>query len=260
MIWYSQQSIDNNDIKSVVNVMKSKYLTQGNYIKKFEKKICHFTRAKYAVALSNASAALHIACITLNLKKNDTLWTVPNTFVASASCALHCGAKVSFVDIDRETHNIDINKLEKKLIISKKNKTLPKVLVPVHFAGQPTHQKEIFKLSRKYGFKIIEDASHSLGAKNGREKVGSCKWSDMTVFSFHPVKPMTSAEGGIVTTNNKNYFESLGMLRNNGITKDPKKLKIKTDWYYEQHLLGYNFRLNELQAALGINQMKRLNY
>jgi len=259
MIWYSQQSIDKNDIKSVVNVMKSKYLTQGNYVKNFERKICHFTSAKYAVALSNASAALHIACITLNLKKNDTLWTVPNTFVASASCALHCGAKVSFVDIDRETQNIDINKLEKKLIISKKNKTLPKVLVPVHFAGQPTPQKEIFKLSRKYGFKIIEDASHSLGAKNGREKVGSCKWSDMTVFSFHPVKPMTSAEGGIVTTNNKNYFESLGMLRNNGITKDPKKLKIKTDWYYEQQKLGFNYRMNEIQAALGLSQLRKLN-
>lgn len=259
MIWYSQQSIDKNDIRSVVNVMKSKYLTQGNYVKNFEKKICHFTGSKYAVALSNASAALHIACITLNLKKNDTLWTVPNTFVASASCALHCGAKVNFVDIDRETQNIDINKLEKKLIISKKNKTLPKVLVPVHFAGQPTPQKEIFKLSKKYGFKIIEDASHSLGAKNGREKVGSCKWSDMTVFSFHPVKPMTSAEGGIVTTNDKNYFESLSMLRNNGITKDPKKLRIKTDWYYEQQKLGFNYRMNEIQAALGLSQLRKLN-
>lgn len=259
MIWYSQQSIDKNDIRSVVNVMKSKYLTQGNYVKNFEKKICHFTGSKYAVALSNASAALHIACIALNLKKNDTLWTVPNTFVASASCALHCGAKVNFVDIDRETQNIDINKLEKNLIISKKNKTLPKILVPVHFAGQATPQKEIFKLSKKYGFKIIEDASHSLGAKNGREKVGSCKWSDMTVFSFHPVKPMTSAEGGIVTTNNKNYFESLSMLRNNGITKDPKKLRIKTEWYYEQQKLGFNYRMNEIQAALGLSQLRKLN-
>ena len=258
MIWYSKQSIDKKDVQSVVRVMRSDYLTQGNCIKKFEKKICSFTNSRYAVALSNASAALHIACLAINLKKGDILWTVPNTFVASASCALHCKAKVNFVDIDKYTQNIDLKKFEEKLILSKKNKSLPKVVVPVHFAGQPTPQKEIFKLSKRFGFKIIEDASHSLGARNGKEKVGSCKWSDMTIFSFHPVKPMTTAEGGVITTNNKKYREALGMLRNNGITKDHKKLKIKTSWYYEQQMLGFNYRMNEIQAALGLSQLSKL--
>ena len=222
------------------------------------KKISRYVGSKYAVAVSSASAGLHISCLALNLGKNDILWTVPNTFIASASCGLHCGAKVDFVDIDKKTKNISIEKLIEKLEISKKN-LLPKILVPVHFAGQPTLQEKIFDLSKKYNFKIIEDASHSLGSIRLKNKVGNCKWSNLTVFSFHPVKPITTAEGGIITTNDKKYYEDLKVLRNHGILRDPRKLKIKSHWYYEQIKLGFNYRMNEIQAALGISQLKKLN-
>ena len=211
------------------------------------------------MAVSSASAGLHISCLALNLGKNDILWTVPNTFIASASCGLHCGAKVDFVDIDKKTKNISIEKLIEKLEISKKKNLLPKILVPVHFAGQPTLQEKIFDLSKKYNFKIIEDASHSLGSIRLKNKVGNCKWSNLTVFSFHPVKPITTAEGGIITTNDKKYYEDLKVLRNHGILRDPRKLKIKSHWYYEQIKLGFNYRMNEIQAALGISQLKKLN-
>ena len=201
---------------------------------------------------------MHLSCLALELKKNEILWTVPNTFIASASCALHCQAGVDFVDIDEATSNISIDKLKAKLIIAKKKKCLPKVLVPVHFAGQPTQQKEIYNLSKKYKFKIIEDASHSLGAFHKKERVGSCKWSDLTVFSFHPVKPITTAEGGIITTNNKKYYEKLIKLRNHGISRNYNELKIKSNWYYEQQLLGFNYRMNEIQASLGTSQLKKI--
>ena len=259
MIPYSKQSISYDDIKEVTKVLKSKFLTQGNILDKFEKKISKYVGSKYAVAVSSASAGLHISCLVLNLKKNDILWTVPNTFIASASCGLHCGAKIDFVDIDKKTKNISIEKLVEKLKMSKKKNLLPKILIPVHFAGQPTLQEKIYNLSKKYNFKIIEDASHSLGSKRLKNKVGNCKWSDLTVFSFHPVKPITTAEGGIITTNTKKYYEDLKILRNHGILRDQRKLKIKSHWYYEQVKLGFNYRMNEIQAALGISQLKKLN-
>ena len=224
-----------------------------------KKKISRSVNSKFAVAVSSASAALHLSCLALNLRKGKTLWTVPNTFVASATCALHCGAKVDFVDIDENTSNLCIKKLKRKLEISKKKNCLPDILIPVHFAGQPTNQKEIFALSKKYRFKIIEDASHSLGSRHLEEKVGSCRWSDLTVFSFHPVKPITTAEGGIITTNNKKLFNKLIELRNLGISRDYKKLKVKSKWYYELKSLGFNYRMNEIQASLGISQLKRIN-
>ena len=258
MIPYSKQNITNDDIKSVVKVLKSKILTQGKEVVKFEKNIAKFVGSKYSIAVSSASAALHLSCLALELKKNEILWTVPNTFIASASCALHCQAGVDFVDIDEATSNISIDKLKAKLISAKKKKCLPKILIPVHFAGQPTEQKEIYSLSKKYKFKIMEDASHSLGAFHKKERVGSCKWSDLTVFSFHPVKPITTAEGGIITTNNKKYYEKLIKLRNHGISRNYNELKIKSNWYYEQQLLGFNYRMNEMQAALGTSQLKKI--
>ena len=259
MIPYSKQFISKEDIKNVNKVLQSKFLTQGKVIQDFEKKISRFVNSKFAVAVSSASAALHLSCLALNLRKGKTLWTVPNTFVESATCALHCGAKVDFVDIDENTSNLCIKKLKRKLEISKKNNCLPDILIPVHFAGQPTNQKEIFALSKKYRFKIIEDASHSLGSRHLEEKVGSCRWSDLTVFSFHPVKPITTAEGGIITTNNKKLFNKLIELRNLGISRDYKKLKVKSKWYYELKSLGFNYRMNEIQASLGISQLKRIN-
>lgn len=259
MIPYSKQFISKEDIKNVNKVLQSKFLTQGKVIQDFEKKISRFVNSKFAVAVSSASAALHLSCLALNLRKGKTLWTVPNTFVASATCALHCGAKVDFVDIDENTSNLCIEKLKRKLEISKKKNCLPDILIPVHFAGQPTNQKEIFALSKKYRFKIIEDASHSLGSRHLKEKVGSCRWSDLTVFSFHPVKPITTAEGGIITTNNKKLFNKLNELRNLGISRDYKKLKVKSKWYYELKSLGFNYRMNEIQASLGISQLKRIN-
>lgn len=259
MIPYSKQFISKEDIKNVNKVLQSKFLTQGKVIQNFEKKISRFVNSKFAVAVSSASAALHLSCLALNLRKGKTLWTVPNTFVASATCALHCGAKVDFVDIDENTSNLCIEKLKRKLEISKKKNCLPDILIPVHFAGQPTNQKEIFGLSKKYRFKIIEDASHSLGSRHLEEKVGSCRWSDLTVFSFHPVKPITTAEGGIITTNNKKLFNNLIELRNLGISRDYKKLKVKSKWYYELKSLGFNYRMNEIQASLGISQLKKIN-
>jgi UDP-4-amino-4,6-dideoxy-N-acetyl-beta-L-altrosamine transaminase len=261
MISYSKQFISKKDIEAVKKVLKSNYLTQGSKVPIFEKKIRKYVGTKYATAVSSASAALHLSCIALGLKKNDFLWTVPNTFVASATCGLHCGAKVDFVDINENDHNISVDELEKKLKIAKKKKKLPAVVVTVHFSGLPVNQEKIYMLSKKYGFKILEDASHALGAKYKGEKVGSCKWSDMTVFSFHPVKPITTAEGGIITTNNKKYFEHVEKLRTHGITKNfnDLKKKIKKKWYYEFQDLGFNYRMSELHAALGISQLDKLD-
>jgi UDP-4-amino-4,6-dideoxy-N-acetyl-beta-L-altrosamine transaminase len=212
------------------------------------------------VATNSATSALHIACLSLELKKNDFFWTVPNSFVASANCGLYCGAKVDFVDIDKKTYNISLKKLEEKLKIAKKKNKLPKILISVHFGGQSTDQHEIWKLSKKYNFSIIEDASHSLGAKHRGRKVGNCRWSDITVFSFHPVKPITTCEGGMALTNNKTLYDFLIKFRSHGITKDLSKLNTKnrSPWYYEQQLLGYNYRMNDLEAALGISQLKKI--
>ena len=261
MIPYSTQTIDKSDIKAVVKILKSKFLTQGPQIEKFEKKISQKVGAKYTSVVNSATSALHISCMSLGFKKNDLLWTTPNTFSASANCALHLGGKVDFVDIDFQTGNIDIKLLEKKLKISKKKNRLPKILIPVHFAGNPTEQDKIYQLSKKYKFKIIEDASHAIGASYKKEKVGSCKWSDITVFSFHPVKIITTFEGGAATTNDKKIFKKLKLYLNHGITKDKKNFsyKKKQAWYYEQQLLGLNYRMTDVAATMGISQIKKLN-
>jgi len=260
MIPYGRQSISKNDIKLVVDVLKSDFITQGPILDKFEDNLASKVDAKYAVASNSATSSLLISCLALGLSKGDTLWTSPNSFVASANCALHCGAKIDFVDIDLDTGNISLERLNEKLISAKKTNKLPKIIIPIHYAGQPTNQKEIWKLSKKYGFKIIEDASHSLGAHYQNEKVGSCKWSDITVFSFHPVKIITSCEGGISTTNTKSVKEKMNLYRSHGITKDPSKFTTKNGpWHYEQQLLGYNFRMSDVHAALGLSQLNRLD-
>ena len=259
MIPYGRQNIVKDDLRKINKVLKSKWLTQGPNVPKFEKQIAKFVGAKYAVSTNSASTALHISCIALGLRKNDKFWTSPNSFVASANCGIHCGAKVDFVDIDNDTWNISTNLLKKKLKNCKKA-NLPKIIIPVHFSGQATDQKEIWKLSKKYKFRIIEDASHSLGALHRGEKVGSCKWSDITVFSFHPVKPITTAEGGMILTNDKKVYQRLLKIRNNGITREYSELKNKKNsyWYYEQQTLGFNYRMNEIEATLGVSQLKRL--
>ena len=256
---YSRQFIDSNDIKSVVNVLKSDYLTQGKQVPKFEKNLASFTKAKFAVAVNSATSALHIACIAIGVKKNDRVWTTNTSFVASANCAAYCNAKIDFLDIELDTYNINIDFLEKKLKVTKK-KFLPKVIIVVHMGGQPADMIRLFKLSKKYKFKIIEDASHALGSSIGSERIGSCKYSDICVFSFHPVKPITSGEGGAALTNNKNFFEKMSILRNHGIEKNKKNMKNKKrgDYYYEQQLLGYNYRMSDIHAALGISQLKKI--
>jgi len=260
MIPYSTQKIDKRDINEVIKTLKSPFLTQGPKVIKFEKQIAIKVNAKYAATTNSATSALHISCLALGFQKDDILWTSPNTFVASSNCALHIGGKVDFVDIDYLTGNIDINLLEKKLLRAKKQNKLPKILVPVHFSGLPTEQQKIYKLSKKYNFKIIEDASHSLGAKYKNEKVGSCKWSDINIFSFHPVKIITTFEGGCATTNKKIIYEKLKLFLNHGITKEKKKFKFKQNksWYYEQQLLGLNYRMTDVSASIGLSQLKKL--
>ena len=258
---YSKQNITNNEIKAVTKVLKSKFLTKGPLINFFEQKVAKKVNAKFAVSSNSGSSSLHLACLALNIKKGDLVWTVPNTYAASTNCAINCGAKIDFVDINSETFNISVLELEKKLIQAKKKKKLPSVVIPVHFAGQPTDQKKIWKLSKKYRFKIIEDASHSLGAKHQKELVGSCRWSDITVFSFHPVKIITTGEGGMALTNNKEYARRMKMFRENGIDFDKKikNCKKQFSWKYSQEESGYNYRMNEISAALGISQLSRLN-
>ncbi len=260
MIPYGRQSVGRQDIKNLNKVLKSNWLTQGPLVEKFEKEICKFVGAKYAVATNSASSALHISCLALGLKSKQYFWTVPNSFVASANCGLHCNAKVDFVDIDKNTWNLSPESLRNKLEKIKDKKKMPKVIIPVHFAGQSSEQKEIKDLSKKYKFKILEDASHSLGGTYKGEKIGSCKWSDVTVFSFHPVKTITTAEGGMAVTNDIKIYKQLLKLRNNGITKNfsDLKRKIKSAWYYEQQSLGFNYRMNELEASLGLTQLKRI--
>ena len=261
MIPYSTQTISKSDIKGVSNVLRSDWLTQGPLVKKFEKELSKKINSKYSVAVNSGTSALHISCMALGLKKGDILWTVPNTFVASANCGLLLGANIDFVDIDKNTFNIDLNLLEKKLLKAKKINKLPKILVPVHFAGQPTAQDKIWKLSKKFKFFVLEDASHSLGSYFKNEPVGSCKWSHITVFSFHPVKIITTGEGGAAVTNNRKLFNKLRMYANHGITKERKYFKNKNSkpWHYEQQLLGLNYRMSDISASLGLSQLKNLN-
>ncbi len=257
MIPYGLHSVDGKDIAEVNKVLKSKFLTQGPKVRLFEKKIQKLCNSSYCSSVSSASVALYLACRALNLKKGDTFWTVPNTYVATANAGLLCGAQIDFVDIDPLTNNLSIHSLKIKL---KRAKIKPKLIIPVHFAGLPYDQEELWKLSKKYNFKIIEDASHALGAFNNKVPVGSCKWSDITVFSFHPVKIITTGEGGALTMKNKDLYDRVEILKNSGITKQINKYKkkIKFRWYYEQVDIGLNFRLNDICAILGSSQIKKI--
>lgn len=261
MIRYGQQDITEDDIDAVVAVMKSINLTQGPAIPQFEQSVLAHTSAKHAVAVNSATSALHIACLALGLGPGDALWTTPNTFVASANCALYCGAQVDFVDIDPKTYNLCPKALETKLIEAEKAGRLPKIVVPVHLCGQPCDMIAIHALSIRYGFKIIEDASHAIGGKYRGEFIGNCHYSDITVFSFHPVKIITTAEGGMALTNNDELATRMGLLRSHGITRDPALMTRPMDgpWYYQQVALGYNYRMTDIQAALGVSQMTRLD-
>ena len=257
---YGKQTITQEDIDSVVKVLKSDFLTQGPVIDQFENEISKFVKSKFSVAFNSATSALHMACLALGLQEGDYLWTSPITFVASANCGLYCQAKIDFVDIDPMNGLMDVNKLKEKLEIAKKDNKLPKVLVPVHLAGTSCDMPEIYNLSKKYGFSIIEDASHAIGGYCNNIEVGSCKYSDITVFSLHPVKIITSGEGGIATTNDKQISNKLKSLRSHGIIKDKQFFKnsSKGDWYYEQQFLGYNYRMNDISAALGLSQLKKI--
>lgn len=260
MIPYGRQSITQEDIDAVEGVLRSDFITQGPMVPSFENHIAEFVGAENAIAVNSATSALHIACLSLGLTSGDWLWTSPISFVASANCGLYCGAKVSFVDIDPYTYNISIEKLEEKLIQAALSDALPKVVVVVHYAGQSCDMRSIKKLSDQYGFKIIEDASHAIGGKYEDKYIGSCFYSDITVFSFHPVKIITTAEGGIATTNSSSLATKMQLFRSHGITREKDKLlsDYEGDWYYEQIDLGFNYRMTDIQAALGISQLKTI--
>ena len=261
MIPYGKQEITQQDIDAVVSVLKSDFLTQGPQVPTFEKSLMDFTGAKHALAVNSATSALHIACLALGLGKGDILWTTPITFVASANCGLYCGAEVDFVDINAATYNLCPIKLEEKLVAAKEIDKLPKVLVAVHLCGQPCDMQAISKLAKEYNFKVIEDASHAIGGSYLNSIIGSCQYSDITVFSFHPVKIVTTAEGGAALTNDTKLAEKMNLFRSHGITRDPALMVGESDggWYYQQVELGYNYRMTELQAALGVSQMTRLS-
>ena len=261
MIPYGKQIISQKDIDAVIEVLQSDFLTQGPKVPAFETKVSQLVGAKYAFATSNATAALHVACLSLGVNENDTVWTSPNTFVASANCALYCNAKVDFVDIDATTGNMSISALERKLEQAKANGSLPKVVIPVHFAGQSCDMKAIHALSQDYGFKIIEDASHAIGGQYLGQAIGNCRFSDICVFSFHPVKIVTTAEGGMALTNDEDLAQNLALYRSHGVTRDSQLLRDNDQgpWFYEQLALGFNYRMTELQAALGFSQLENLN-
>ena len=253
IIPYGRQWVDASDIREVIKVLKSDWLTQGPKIKEFEDALCKYTGAKYAVAVSSGTAALHISCLAANIKRGDEVITSPITFVASANSILYCGGKPVFADIQKDTANIDPEEIKKKINPN------TKAIIPVHFAGHPCDLEEIKKIAEKHNLLIIEDAAHALGAEYKKSKIGSCKYSDMTIFSFHPVKHITTGEGGAVLTNQKDLYQRLLLFRNHGITKDKKKMaKFDGPWYYEMQKLGFNYRITDLQCALGINQLKKL--
>ncbi len=260
MIPYGRQSIDASDIAAVVAVLESDWLTQGPAISRFEDAVREWCGAAHASAVSNATTALHLACRALGLGPGGLLWTSPNTFVASANCARYCGADVDFVDIDPATFTMSVAALAAKLEAAERAGRLPQIVVPVHFAGQPCDMASIAKLARRYGFAVIEDAAHAIGAEHEGRRVGSCTHSDITVFSFHPVKIVTTGEGGMLLTNRADLHQRIVLLRSHGITRDPAQMQGPAEgaWYYEQIELGYNYRMTDLQAALGASQMARL--
>ncbi|MEY4751136.1 MAG: hypothetical protein RIQ60_3350 [Pseudomonadota bacterium] len=262
MIRYGQQDITQADIDAVVEVMHSVNLTQGPNIPRFEQAVLAHCKARHALAVNSATSALHIACLALDLGPGDWLWTTPNTFVASANCGLYCGAQVDFVDIDPRTYNLCPLALERKLQLAEQQGRLPKVVVPVHLCGQPCDMRAIHALSQRYGFRIIEDASHAIGGSYLGEPIGNGRYSDITVFSFHPVKIITTAEGGMAVTNSDELATKLGLLRSHGITREPELMTepMHGPWYYQQVALGYNYRMTDLQAALGVSQITRLEH
>lgn len=261
MIPYGRQDITQADVDAVVDVLQSDFLTQGPQVPRFEETVASCSGAGHAVAVNSATSALHIACLALGLGPGDWLWTTPITFVASANCGLYCGAEVDFVDIDPRTYNLCPDALERKLVAAERDGRLPKVVVAVHLCGQACDMAAIHALAIRYGFRVIEDASHAIGGKYRGEPIGNCRFSDVTVFSFHPVKVITTAEGGMALTNDPELAEKMALLRSHGITRDPTRMTHEPDgpWYYQQIDLGYNYRMTDLQAALGISQMTRLD-
>lgn len=261
MIPYGRQEIIQEDIDAVEEVLKSDFLTQGPKVPEFEQAVAQIVGAKYAVAANSATSALHLACRALGVGPGDKVWTTPITFVASANCALYCGARVDFVDIDPHTYNMSVQALEAKLVAAERNGTLPKVVIPVHMCGQSCEMHAIGELARRYGFFVLEDASHAIGGSYLDEPVGCCRYSDITVFSFHPVKIITTAEGGMTVTNSPQLARKIELLRSHGITRDPAQMTNEPDgpWYYQQVDLGYNYRMTEIQAALGLSQLERLD-
>jgi len=258
---YGRQDISEADIQAVIDVLKSDFLTQGPAAPAFEKAVSEYCGARHAIAVNSATSALHIACLALGVGPGDLVWTSPITFVASANCALYCGAKVDFVDIDPRTYNLSVAALEQKLQKAERDGKLPKVVIPVHLCGQSCEMAAIHALGEKYGFKIIEDASHAIGGKYRSQPIGNCRYSDITVFSFHPVKIITTAEGGMALTNDAELADKLALLRSHGITRDPAQMTHQADgpWYYQQIALGYNYRMTDIQAALGLSQLSRLD-
>lgn len=261
IIPYGKHSIDENDIASVIDVLENRFLTQGSLIPEFESRLTKYAGCQYGVSVNSGTSGLHIACLAAGVETGDVVWTVPNSFVASANCARYCGAEVDFVDIAPLTRNICIQNLEEKLCLAELASKLPKVLIVVHFSGQSCDMKRVRELTSKYGIIVIEDAAHALGGDYLEEKIGSCKYSDMAVLSFHPVKSITTAEGGAVLTNNKKFAELLGLFAKHGITRDEGLMNAESHgpWYYQQITLGYNYRLSDLQAALGISQLSKLD-
>ena len=262
MIPYGKQNINQADIDSVIDVLQSDFLTQGPQVPLFEEKVSDYCDSKFGVAVNSASSALHIACLALGLERGDWLWTSPNTFVASSNCALHCGAQVDFVDIDPRTFNMSVECLAEKLVLAEKEGKLPKIVMPVHMCGQSCDMAGIHELSQKYGFKIIEDASHAIGGKYKNKAIGSCHYSDISVFSFHPVKIITTGEGGMALTNNPELADRMQRYRCHGITSDASRMQprpAKEIWNYQQIDLGFNYRMTDIHAALGLSQMNRLD-
>lgn len=261
MIPYGKQLISEDDIQAVVEVLQSDWLTQGPTVERFESTVAAYCGVKYAVAVSNATAALHLACLSLGLSPGDWLWTSPNTFVASANCARYCGADVDFVDIDARSYNLSMVELRRKLEVAQRNNRLPKVVVPVHFAGQSCEMEPLRELADHYGFAVLEDASHAIGGSYRAQKIGACTFSDMAVFSFHPVKIVTTGEGGMILTHRPDLYQALIELRSHGITRSPARMgePSPAPWYYEQIELGFNYRLTDMQAALGNSQMHKID-
>ncbi|MEO9945585.1 UDP-4-amino-4,6-dideoxy-N-acetyl-beta-L-altrosamine transaminase [Paraglaciecola sp.] len=261
MIFYGKHSVDETDIEAVVEVLRHQFLTQGSVVPQFEEALCQYTGADYCTAVNSATSGLHVACLAAGVGSGDLVWTVPNSFVASANCALFCGASVDFVDIDKQSRNISISQLIAKLENAKRLGKLPKALIVVHFSGLSCDMQAIAEIIAPYEVVLIEDAAHALGGQYQTEKIGSCQYSDMAVLSFHPVKSITSAEGGAVLTNSSDYAEKIILHAKHGVTRDPNLMQGESHgpWYYQQVALGYNYRLSDVHAALGLSQLKKLD-